>query len=215
MFCHYSLPLVFHLLLSAMAFNNFNEWGRVTKGLTRLIRIDSKHNSQQYSFLTLNLASEDETSAIQSSPTIKEKLASDMKAAMKAKEKIRLSGIRAIQTAIKQREVDDRIVVDDSIAIEIMSKMLKQRKDSIKSYSEAGRMDLVEQEEAESKVILSYMPAPASKEEIDAMIEELVKKLDAKSVKDMAKIMTEIRPRLAGRADMGEVGAFIKKRLSS
>eukprot|EP01041_Mallomonas_annulata_P004737 gene4736-9406_t len=146
--------------------------------------------------------------------SLKSRLSADMKAAMKAKEKVRLSAIRAIQTAIKQKEVDERVEVGDDAAIEIMSKMIKQRKESIKSYTDAGRMDLVEIEDGEVQFIQEYMPKQATQEEIDAMISDAVGRLEAKSIKDMAKVMADLRPKLAGRADMGEVGAAIKKRLS-
>jgi len=146
--------------------------------------------------------------------SIKERLNSDMKAAMKNKEKLRLSAIRAINTAIKQKEVDERVSVTDEIAVEIMSKMLKQRKESILSYSNAGRADLVEQEEGECLVIKSYMPESFDSETIEKMITESISRLEAKSVKDMAKVMADLKPRLVGKADISEVGAIIKKKLS-
>jgi len=136
-----------------------------------------------------------------------------MKAAMKAKEKERLAGIRAVLTAIKQKEVDERVVIDDKICIEIMAKLVKTRRESITSYSAAGRQDLVDQETAELNVIQSYLPAQLSDEEIEKLVKEAVAKVGAATIKDMGKVMGELRGPLAGKADMAKVGALIKKQL--
>ena len=145
---------------------------------------------------------------------IKIKLQADMKDAMKAKQKSRLAGIRAIQTAIKQKEVDERIIVDDVEAIAIMTKLMKQRKESIKSYADSGRQDLVEVEEEELKVILSYMPEQMSSEAVEKLIDETISKLEATTIKDMGKVMAVLRPALAGKADTSVVGDLLKKKLS-
>lgn len=144
---------------------------------------------------------------------IKVKLNSDMKEAMKAKEKERLGAIRAILTAIKQKEVDDRVVVDDAEAVAIMAKLVKQRRESIASYAAAGRADLVESEEKEVAFISVYMPAQMSSDEVDNAIKTAIAKVDAKTVKDMGKVMGELRGPLQGKADMSDVGARIKKLL--
>eukprot|EP00607_Mallomonas_marina_P003261 CAMPEP_0182427350 /NCGR_PEP_ID=MMETSP1167-20130531/17107_1 /TAXON_ID=2988 /ORGANISM="Mallomonas Sp, Strain CCMP3275" /LENGTH=158 /DNA_ID=CAMNT_0024609529 /DNA_START=170 /DNA_END=646 /DNA_ORIENTATION=- len=147
--------------------------------------------------------------------TLKAKLFADMKTAMKSKQKVRLAAIRAIQTAIKQKEVDDRVDVSESDAIEIMSKIIKQRKESIKSYSDAGRTELVAAEEEEVKEIQAYLPQQLDATQLEAIISETVTRLEAKSVKDMGKVMADVRPRVLGKADMGEVGGMIKKKLTS
>jgi len=138
-----------------------------------------------------------------------------MKDAMKGKQKERLNAIRAIQTAFKQKEVDDRIVIDDIEAVTIMAKMVKQRKESIKAYTDARRQDLVDAEQYECDVIYQYMPAPLSSEEISQIIDSAIASVGAVSVKDMGKVMSVVKPQLVGKADIGEMGEIIKKRLSS
>jgi uncharacterized protein len=145
--------------------------------------------------------------------TLKVKLAADMKDAMKNKQKNRLTAIRSIQTAIKQKEVDERIEVDDDAAIAIMSKIVKQRRESIKSYSDAGRQDLADNEQEELDVINAYLPQPFSAEEVDAMINEAITRLAATTIKDMGKVMNDLRPKMAGKADIAQVGDLIKKKL--
>jgi len=120
--------------------------------------------------------------------TIKSRLSVDMKAAMKAKEKTRLGAIRSIQAGIKQKEVDDQVEVDDGMAIEVMSKMLKQRKESIKSYTDGNRLDLAAKEQEECDVIAEYMPKPLSEAEIDAIVVAAIAKVGAVTVKDMGKV---------------------------
>jgi uncharacterized protein YqeY len=153
-------------------------------------------------------------SADASSSSIKAKLTDDMKSAMKAKEKDRLAGIRAVLTAIKQKEVDERIVVDDALAIDIMAKLVKTRRESITSYSAAGRQDLVDQETAELTVIQGYLPAQLTEAEVSKLVQDAIAKVGATSVKDMGKVMGELRGPLSGKADMAQVGALIKKSLS-
>ena len=144
---------------------------------------------------------------------LKTTLSTDMKAAMKAKEKLRLGAIRAIQTAIKQKEVDERIEVDDNMAIEVMAKLVKSRRESVKSYEDAGRTELAENEKTEIEVIQSYMPAQMSSEEVAKAIEGVIADVGATTVKDMGKVMGKLRPMLAGRADMSTVGDKIKAML--
>jgi uncharacterized protein len=146
--------------------------------------------------------------------SIKARLAADMKEAMKAKQKERLGAIRAVQTAIKQKEVDERIEVNDDVAISIMSSLIKQRKESIKSYLDGGRQDLVDVEQAEVDVIYAYMPQQLSEAEITSLVVKTISDLKATTVKDMGKIMGVLRPQLAGKADMAALGDIIKKMLS-
>lgn len=144
---------------------------------------------------------------------LKAQLMTDMKDAMKAKDKVKLSGVRAIQAAIKQKEIDERIVVDDEGAILIMSKLIKQIRESIKSYGDAGRQDLVDKEQAELDIVTTYMPVQLSAEEVEKMIDECIIRLGATTIKDMGKVMAELKPVLAGKTDTAAVGGMIKKKL--
>jgi uncharacterized protein YqeY len=144
---------------------------------------------------------------------IKLQIQEDMKSAMRAQEKRRLDAIRLILAAVKQIEVDERIVPDDARMLVILDKMLKQRRDSVEQFQKANRQDLVEQENFEITVIQSYMPEPLSETEIDSLIAEAIASANAVSAKDMGKVMAELKPKLQGRADMGVVGAKIKERL--
>ena len=145
--------------------------------------------------------------------SLKERITEDMKAAMRAGEKERLGVIRMITSAIKQREVDERIELDDSQIIAAIDKMLKQRRDSISQYEAAGRQELADIEHFEIGVLQEYMPAAASDEEIDLLIEQAVTETGAVGVKDMGKVMAMIKSKLAGRADMALVSGRIKARL--
>ena len=145
--------------------------------------------------------------------TLKEQITSDMKEAMKAGEKERLSVIRLILAALKQKEVDERIVLDDAQVLAILEKMLKQRRESVAQFTQGKRQDLVAKEEAEIKVIQGYMPAQLSEAEIDAMIAAAVAESGAASIKDMGKVMGILKPKVAGKADMGAVSARIKAKL--
>ena len=147
------------------------------------------------------------------SMSLKETLSADMKAAMKAKEKVKLGAIRAIQKAIKQKEVDDRVEVTDDMAIDVMAKLVKSRKESVKSYTDAGRLELAEAENVEISVIQSYMPAQMTEEEVNQAISDAIAEVEASSVKDMGKVMGILRPKLSGRADMSTVGESIKAML--
>jgi len=146
--------------------------------------------------------------------SLKETLQQDMKAAMRAADKRRLGVIRLINAAIKQREVDERIDLDDSQVIVVLDKMAKQRRESIEQYEKAGRDDLAEQEHFELEVLKTYLPEQLDEAEIDAMIAEAIAATGAQSVKDMGKVMGQLKARLAGRADMGAVSGKIKARLS-
>ncbi len=146
--------------------------------------------------------------------SLKEQLQQDMKQAMRGGEKRRLGAIRLVMAAIKQREVDERTELDDAAVTAVLDKMAKQRRESIAQYSKAGRDDLVEQENFELELLKSYLPEQLGEAEIDAMIEATIQSTGAASVKDMGKVMGQLKPKLQGRADMGAVSARIKARLS-
>jgi uncharacterized protein YqeY len=147
--------------------------------------------------------------------SLKQQLTEDMKTAMRGGDKDRLGVIRLILAAIKQREVDERIELDDTQVLAVLEKMLKQRKDSVSQYSAAGRDDLANVERAEMAVIEAYLPAKLSEAEIDALIEAAVAETGASSARDMGKVVGVVKGKVAGRADMGEVSARIKARLGS
>ena len=144
---------------------------------------------------------------------LKDQITSDMKESMKSGEKERLAVIRLILAAIKQREVDERIILDDAQVLAVLDKMLKQRRESVAQFTQGNRPDLVAKEEAEIKVIQGYMPAQLSEAELDALIAEAVAQSGAASVKDMGKVMGLVKPKVAGKADMGAVSAKIKAKL--
>jgi hypothetical protein len=146
--------------------------------------------------------------------TLKERITEDMKAAMRASEKERLLTIRMVQAAIKQREVDDRVVLDDAQVIGVIEKMVKQRRESIAAFEQGGRADLAEKEKTEIAQLQAYLPAQLSAAEIDALIEEAIASTGATSMKDMGKVMAAVKAKAAGRADMGAVSASIKAALS-
>jgi uncharacterized protein YqeY len=145
---------------------------------------------------------------------LKTRIKDDMKAAMKAKEKGRLNVIRMILAAIKQIEVDERIELDEARIIVVLDKMLKQRRESIKQFNEAGRTDLTDIEEAEVLVIQEYLPQALTEDEIQGMVEKAVADSGAESIKDMGKVMGIVRPQMLGKADMSIVSAVIKSRLA-
>ena len=146
--------------------------------------------------------------------SLKEQIQQDMKEAMRGGDKRRLGVIRLVMAAIKQREVDERIELDDAGITAVLDKMAKQRRESIAQYSKAGRDDLVEQENFELELLKTYLPEQLDEAEIDAMIEATIQSTGAASVKDMGKVMGQLKPKLQGRADMGAVSARIKARLS-
>lgn len=146
--------------------------------------------------------------------SLKQQLTDDMKAAMKAGEKERLGVIRLINAAIKQREVDERIELDDVAVLAVLEKMVKQRKDSITQYEAAKREDLAAVERAEMAVIETYLPAKLGEAEVLAAIKDAIAQTGASGPADMGKLMGVLKPRLAGQADMGEVSALVKKALA-
>jgi hypothetical protein len=147
--------------------------------------------------------------------TLKERITEDMKAAMRAAEKERLSTIRMVQAAIKQREVDERIVLDDAQVIAVLEKMVKQRKESVTQFEQGHRQDLADKELAEIVLLQSYLPTQLAAAEVDALIKEAIAATGAASVKDMGKVMAAVKAKAAGRADMGAVSASIKAALSA
>jgi len=146
--------------------------------------------------------------------TLKERITEDMKAAMRASEKERLSTIRMVQAAIKQREVDERIALDDAQVIAVLEKMVKQRKESIAQFELGGRADLADKEKSEIALLQAYLPAQLSAAEVDAIIQDAIAATGATSVKDMGKVMAAVKTKAAGRTDMGAVSARIKAALS-
>ena len=141
-------------------------------------------------------------------------ITNDMKLAMKAKDKAALKAIRMILGAIKQKEIDERIELSDAQALSVIQKMVKQRKDSIAQFSDAGRSDLVDIEEAELLIINNYMPKQLSKDEVEAEVTKAISETGAESMKDMGKLMGFLKGKLDGKADMGVVSQIIKSKLS-
>lgn len=146
---------------------------------------------------------------------LKERITEDMKAAMRSGEKERLGTIRLILAALKQREVDENIVIEDSHVLATLEKMVKQRKESVVQFQAGGRADLVDKENAEIQLIQGYLPAQLSEAEIDALIGEAIASTGAASIKDMGKAMGVVKSKAQGRADMAVVGAKLKARLGS
>ena len=145
---------------------------------------------------------------------LRDKLTEDMKTAMKARDQERLDALRLALAAVKQREVDERITLDDAGVIAVIEKMIKQRRDSIAQYEKAARQDLADREKFEIRVIETYLPQQLSPSEIDAIVAETVTATGAQGPQDMGKVMGAVKPRLAGRADMGKVSALVKARLA-
>jgi uncharacterized protein len=145
--------------------------------------------------------------------TLKERITEDMKTAMRSGEKDRLAVIRLLQAAIKQREVDERITLDDAQVTSVLEKMIKQRKESIVAFEKGARADLVAKETAEIAVLQPYLPAQLSDAQLDAIIAEAISATGAASIKDMGKVMGVVKSKAAGKADMGAVGARIKAKL--
>jgi uncharacterized protein YqeY len=145
--------------------------------------------------------------------TLKERITEDMKTAMRSGEKDRLAVIRLLQAAIKQREVDERIMLDDAQVTSVLEKMIKQRKESIVAFEKGARADLVAKETAEIVILQPYLPAQLGEAELDALIAEAIASTGAASIKDMGKVMGVVKGKAAGKADMGAVGARIKAKL--
>ena len=146
--------------------------------------------------------------------TLKERITEDMKAAMRAGETGKRDAIRLLQAAIKQREVDERIVLDDAAVLAVIDKMLKQRRDSITQYEAAGRQDLADAEKFEADLLTAYMPAGLSAEEVAKAVADVVLETGAAGPGDMGKVMAVLKPKLAGRADMTVVSKLVKARLT-
>jgi uncharacterized protein YqeY len=145
--------------------------------------------------------------------SLKARITDDMKAAMRAKDSARLGAIRLLLAAVKQREVDERIELDDAAVSSIVEKLIKQRKDSISQFQAANRSDLVAVEQAELAILQAYLPEQLSPAEVEAAVEAAITESGAASAKDMGKVMGLLKARLVGRADMGQVSALIKTRL--
>ena len=146
--------------------------------------------------------------------SLKDQITEDMKAAMRAKDTERLGAIRLLTAAIKQKEVDERVTLDDTAVIAIVDKLIKQRKDSIDAYQKAARQDLADREQAEIAVLQVYLPARLSAEEVAAEVKAIVAEVGASGPGDMGKVMGAAKQRLAGKADMGQVSAAVKAALA-
>lgn len=148
-------------------------------------------------------------------PSLKDRLQSAMKDAMRAKEKERLGTIRMVQAAVKRKEIDDRVELDDAAVLAVIEKMLKQCKDSQQQYQDAGREDLAAKEAGDIAVLEEFMPAQMSEAEIDQAVRDAIAEVGASSAADMGKVMKVLTPQLKGRADMGTVSGRVKAQLSS
>ena len=146
--------------------------------------------------------------------TLKEQITEDMKTAMRAKDVERLGTVRLLLAAIKQKEVDERVVLDDVAVVAIVDKLIKQRKDSIEAFQKAARTDLADKEAAEMKILLAYLPARMSADEVSAAVKAIVAELGATGPGDMGKVMGAVKTQLAGKADMGQVSAAVKAALA-
>jgi uncharacterized protein YqeY len=146
--------------------------------------------------------------------TLKDRITEDMKTAMRARDSDRLLAIRMLLAALKQKEVDERIVLDDAQVVAIVDKLIKQRKDSIAAFSQAGRTDLVDKESAEMHVLEAYLPQRLSADEIAAAVAGVIAKVGASGPGDMGRVMAAVKAELAGKADMGSVSAAVKSALA-
>lgn len=146
--------------------------------------------------------------------TLKERIADDMKEAMRARDAARLGAIRFLQAAIKQKEVDDRVVLDDAGVLAIIEKQIKQRKDSIAQFESAGRADLVAKERAELALLQAYQPRQLTEAELAAAVDAAIAEVGAAGPAAMGKVMAMLKPRIAGRADVGAASAIVKRRLA-
>lgn len=146
--------------------------------------------------------------------TLKDQITEDMKTAMRAKDSARLGTIRLLQAALKQKEVDERVTLDDAAVIAIVDKLIKQRRDSIAAFTQAGRQDLADKETAEMQVLQAYLPARLSADDIAAEVRAIVAELGAQGPGDMGKVMGAVKARLAGKADMAAASAAVKAALS-
>ena len=146
---------------------------------------------------------------------LKEKITVDMQDAMRSKDSEKLNAIRLLQSSIKQKEVDDRVEIDDTMILNIIEKMLKQRRDSIEAFKKANRDDLVAKEEFEVQLLQTYMPEPLSSEDVEKEIDSAIKAADAKSMKDMGTVMNAVKLKVSGKANMAEVSQKIKEKLTN
>ena len=146
--------------------------------------------------------------------SLKDQITEDMKSAMRAKDSERLSAIRMLLAALKQREVDERIILTDPDVIAVTEKLIKQRRDSIAQYEAANRQDLADKEKAELAIYQAYMPQAFSDADVEAAVAAAIAASGAAGIKDMAKVMAQLKPKLAGRADMGKVSSIVKAKLS-
>lgn len=147
--------------------------------------------------------------------TLKDRITDDMKSAMRARETLRLGAVRMLLAAIKQREVDERITLDDAQVAAIVDKLIKQRRDSIAQFEQAGRTDLVDQEKAELAVLSVYLPAQADSAEIESLLAAAIATTGAAGPQDMGKVMALLKSQLAGRADLTAVSAMVESRLAA
>jgi hypothetical protein len=147
--------------------------------------------------------------------SLKDRINDDMKAAMRAREPERLGAIRLLQAAIKQKEVDERIVADDAAVLGIVEKLIKQRKDSIAQFTQAGRTDLVAKETAELDLLSGYLPQQMGDAELAAAVDAAIAEAGASGPQAMGKVMAVLKPRIAGRADMGKASALVRQKLSA
>ena len=147
--------------------------------------------------------------------SLKDRIKDDVKQAMRAKDQARLDALRMLAAAIQRREVDERVTLDDSQVLATIEKLVKQGRESVDQYQKGGRADLVAKEKADIAVLQTYLPSPLSEAEIEELIGGAIRDTGATSVKDMGKVMGVLKPKLQGRADMGQVGARIKTRLSA
>ena len=147
--------------------------------------------------------------------SLKDRIKEDVKQAMRAKDQARLDALRMLAAAIQRREVDERVALDDSQVLATIEKLVKQGRESVDQYEKGGRADLVAKEQADIAVLQTYLPSPLSEAEIEELIGVAIRDSGATSVKDMGKVMGALKPKLQGRADMGQVGARIKTRLST
>ena len=145
---------------------------------------------------------------------VKQRIQDDVKTAMRGKDKDRVSTLRMILAAIQQKEIDENILLDDVQTLAVLDKMVKQHRDSIAQYQQGGRTDLVDKETRELSIVQSYLPAPLTDDEINALLQEAIRETGAKSVQDMGKVMGALKPKLQGRADMGKISILVKEQLS-
>lgn len=145
--------------------------------------------------------------------SLKDRITEDMKSAMRARDAARRSAIRLLQAAIKQKEVDERIVADDTAVLAIVEKLIKQRKDSIEQFTKAGRTDLADKETAELTLLTAYLPQQLSEAEVTAIVDATIAEIGIAGPQAMGKVMALLKPRLAGRADMSRVSGLVKQRL--